>query len=158
MVVSSPIKWGARAFLAVGYGALAASLYFLVAHTVFWMRADSTEGTVMGWEYMEQSRATAMRPYAGTRAKATVVAFEGPSGEEIVFATDWGSEFGIYDVGETITVLYDADDAVGSARIRGFVSLYLGPLMLLVFGGGFWFCGTLAGFFAEEPEARRRRS
>ena len=78
------------------------------------------------------------------------MAFEGRSGEEIVFATDGGSEFAAYDIGETVTVLYYPDDAAASAMIRGFVSLYLGPLMQLVLGVGFWFFGTLAGFFSRD--------
>ena len=35
-------------------------------------------------------------------------------------------------------------------KIRGFVSLYLGPLMLLILGASFWFFGILAQFFGSS--------
>jgi hypothetical protein len=141
----NPFRFAGLAFLLVGYGSLALGIFFLVANTWFWIVSASTTGTVVGWEYMEM-RSRRIRPYRGEPARATVVSFTAKHGEEVVFATDWGSGLNVYTTGEDVTVLYDENDPE-QAKIRGFVSLYLGPLLLLVLGAGFWFFGTLAQFF-----------
>lgn len=149
------LKLGALAFLAVGYAGLGGALYFLVAHTVFWIRAESTEGRVVGHQEMERSHSRRLE-HGSVPANATVVAFRTRDGEEIVSATDWGSSVKVYPVGDTVTVLYMLDDPV-DMKIRGFVSLYAGPLMLLVMGAVFWIAGTFVQIATEEPGKRRRR-
>jgi hypothetical protein len=127
---------------------LALGIFFLGSNTWFWIVSESTTGEVVGWEYME-SRSRRIRPYKGTRARATVVSFTANEDEEVVFATDWGSGLNLYTQGDEVTVLYNAGNPE-NAKIRGFVSLYLGPLMLLVLGAGFWFFGILAQFFGSS--------
>ena len=125
----------------------------LATNTVFWIRADSVEGRIIGHEYMERAPGQRLPRFEGVPARATVVSFRTRAGQEIVFATDWGSDLEVYSVGESVTVLYDRDDP-DDAKIRGFVSLYLGPLMLLGFGGVCWFVGMMLKLFgADRPRA-----
>lgn len=146
---------GGLAFLLCGYAALAAGIYFLLANTVFWIRAEAASGTVVGWQAMEH-RPTSRTRFANVDpARAIVVSFTPAGGEEIIFATEWGSGKAAYASGEKVTVLYDPDEPA-DARIRGFVSLYVGPLLLLVFGAVFWFVGTLIRGFAEATSRPRR--
>ncbi|MGE0821294.1 MAG: DUF3592 domain-containing protein [Candidatus Binatia bacterium] len=154
MTERDPFKIGGIAFRVIGYGALAGAVYFLVVNTVFWMTAESATGKVVGWEYMNQ-RSVRLRPYEKWRAKATVVSFRTSAGEDVAFVTDWGSESNPYSHGDSVIVLYDQDNPE-NARIRSFVSLYLGPLMLLIFGAGFWFFGTLVQGFAEVTTGNRK--
>ena len=56
--------------------------------------------------------------------------------------TDWGSGIDVYSLNDDVTVLYKAEDPT-EAKIRGFMSLYLGPLLMMVLGGGFWLAGQL---------------
>lgn len=82
------------------------------------------------------------------RAKANVVSFRAADGEEHVFVTAWGSAAAVYDEGEMVTVLYRSEDP-SQAKIRGFISLYVGPLLLLLFGAGFWVASVLARYMVE---------
>jgi len=142
-----PFKYAWILFAIVGYGAMGFSVYSLVSNTALWIRAESTEGTIQGWEYIEQVGRTPRRANV-SRAKANVVSYETADGTEVVFVTEFGSASVIYDEGETVTVLYDPDDPEG-AKILGFVSLYLGPLILLLFGAVFWGVSVLAKAFAS---------
>lgn len=138
-----PARFAGWAFLIFGYAALAFGLYQLAANTWLWVSADAAEGRVVGWEYMEATPRwdrTRNRHLDVNRARATVVSYQTAAGEEVVFVTEWGSEAVVYPTGSTVTVLY-RPDAPENAKIRGFVSLYLGPLLLLVFGAGMWVTG-----------------
>ena len=135
-----PIRYAWIAFALVAYPALAGAVYSLVTNTVFWTRAEATDGTVIGWDEMET---TTRLPADIDPAKANVVSFRTADGEEIVFVTEWGSSMAVYNLGETVTVLYQKDDPQ-QAKIRGFISLYVGPLLLLFMGGAFWLVSVMA--------------
>ncbi len=142
-----PIKYAWIFFAIVAYPAMAAGLFFLVANTVFWTQAEKATGTIEGWEYMEDTSIT-RTGVSVDRARANVVSFDTPDGEEHVFVTEWGSEIAVYDTGDTVTVLYDRQDP-SRAKIRGFISLYSGPLMTIVLGAAMWIASIFAKFFAE---------
>lgn len=147
---TGPVKYAWIAFSVVAYAAMAGGLFFLVSNTVFWIRAESTEGVVVGFEEMEDYRTRHQRTtvISVDRAKANVVSFRAADGEDYVFVTEWGSSAAVYDEGETLTVLYHSEDPA-QAKIRGFISLYLGPLLLLLFGAGFWVASVLAKYMVE---------
>ena len=144
-------------FRIVGYGALALAVYFLIANTVFWIRAESTTGEVVGWEYMEGIRDRRNLQHNLDPAIATVIRFQTAAGDTVVFVTDVGSGFDLDQKGEEVTVLYFEDDPE-NAMLRSFFSLYMGPLLLLVMGGVFGFIGVLLQFFYEPTPKKSRRN
>jgi hypothetical protein len=154
------IRLAGIAMITLGGGMLAASIFFLSYNTWFLLTAETAEGEVVGWEYMEnrdplgtswgndmQMRAIRMH---NVQSKSSLVRFRDWSGKEVFFAADVGSESGLHDKGERVTVLYRADDP-GNAKIREFKALYLGPLLLIPFGVVFGFLGMLAKAFGEGP-------
>lgn len=62
----------------------------------------------------------------GSSTYKPVVKFVDPGGEEIRFTSSYSSRPPAYDVGEAVEVLF----VPGDARIKGFGSLWLGPLIL----------------------------
>ncbi len=134
------LRFAGYAFLAVAYAALAGGLYFIGANTLFWIRAEAADGRVVGHDRMETPGI--LRPPGTVPARATVVAFQTANGEDVVAVTDWGSGIDVYSLNDDVTVLYKAEDPT-EAKIRGFMSLYLGPLLMMVLGGGFWLAGQL---------------
>lgn len=143
-------------FRVVGCGAVAGAVYFLVANTVFWLRAESTTGTVVGSERME-----GIRKHSGDLmhrvdpARAAVVEFVTAAGDTVVFVSDVGSATNPYATDEEVVVLYKPDDPE-NAKIRSFSSLYLGPVLLVVMGAVLGLVGVLLQFFYEPARARQR--
>lgn len=142
-------------FLLVAYGALALSGYFLLSRTIFWIQAESAVGTVIGWREMKVS-STAGRATGSNRAYAVAVRFVAANGEEYDHVADWGSESAAYRRGEQVTVLYDRDNP-GRAMIRGFVSMYLGPLLLLPMALAFGFAAVVMESLGDSKTKRRPR-
>ncbi len=133
-------------------------MYFLVYNTWFWITAESAEGTVVGWDYMEVRPGG--RKIGEERTKDSLIMFKDSSGDEIFFSTDVGSRSGLYTKGEKVTVLYKKQDQQ-NAMVRDFKSMYLGPLMLLPFGAVFGVVGVLVksicggATIEKEPKAER---
>ncbi len=73
-------------------------------------------------------------------SKATIVAFVTEDGKEFIFISDIGSQGNADAPGDSIPVIYDAQEPE-RAKIRRFTTLYLGPLLLFVLGAGVWFGG-----------------
>jgi hypothetical protein len=144
---TGPVKYAWIAFAVVAYPAMAGGLFFLVSNTVFWARAASTEGVIVGFEAMEDDSTThrQVTVMSVDRARANVVSFRDEDGEDHIFVTEWGSAAAVYDQGETVTVLYRPEDP-SQAKIRGFISLYLGPLLLILLGAAFWVSSVLARY------------
>lgn len=142
-------------FRVVGYGAVALAVYFVIANTVFWVRSESAIGKVVAWEAMEGIVDRRHLRHNIDPAKATVVEFETSSGETIVFASKVGSGLDLYEKGEEVTVLYFEEDPQ-NAKLRGFFSLYMGPILLAVMGGVFAFFGVLLQFFYEPKPTNIR--
>jgi len=141
------------ACLLVACSALAGSAWFLVSRTVFWIGAESAVGTVIGWEQMKNTSNTGRRLQSG-HAYAAAVTFVAADGEEHQFVADWGSESRPYERGEQVTVLYDPDEP-GRVMIRGFVAMYLGPLLLLPMAAAFWVVALLLEFLGDSDKKRR---
>ena len=143
-------------FRIAGYGAVGLAVYFLVANTAFWIRAESTTGRVVGWERMEGftiSRGLKNLQQNVDPGRAAVVEFETSAGNTVVFASEVGSGLALYKEGEEVVVLYHSDEPE-NAKIRDFFSLYMGPLMLAVMGGVFGLVGILLQFFYEPTRPR----
>ena len=160
----SHVKAGVLLVVVLGYATLAGAVYFLVANTVFWINAESTSGEVRSWQYMEETDSTRRKRMADSlkgvridRAKAVVVSFNNKADEEVVFVTEFGSSMELYSTGDKVTVLYDEADSQ-NAKIRGFMSMYLGPLLMLLMGAVLWFFGTIGRAFIEPDEKPGRRN
>ncbi len=137
--------------LLLALAALLGSVGLIVARTAFWITATSAQGTVVGWQDMDGSLSTGGR-ISMSRAYAAGVEFM-HNGETVVFVADWGSESRPYERGETVTVLYDPD-APQDAMIRGFMSMYLGPLLLLPLAGVFALAALILDFARDSRGGR----
>lgn len=141
-------------FALVAYPALGYGLFVLVSNTVFWGRATTAEGTVVGYEQMESMRG---RSQVGVQpAYSNVVEFRSADGQRHLFVTEWGSAAAVYDKGERVTVLYRPEDPE-NAKIRGFVSLYVGPLLLLVLGAAMWVASVIFRIVGDDSGGGRRK-
>ncbi len=157
--------WAATAVVWMSYVIFVLSFYFIAAHSVFWLTAESAAGTVLGKEAMESlSTKRYSRTINGQRreillpqslAQATIVSFVTSDGNETVFVTDTGTHSGGYVPGDTLTVLYDSDDPE-NAKIRSFRELYLGPLLLIVLGAATWIVGIVAQFATSPPRDNKK--
>jgi len=103
----------------------------------FIARAAKASGTVVELVEVRDSD-------GGSSTYKPVVNFTATNGTTISFASSYSSRPPAYSVGETVEVLYAPDDP-NDARIDGFGSLWLGPVILggigMVFsaiGGGLW--------------------
>lgn len=116
------------AFLAIGIGMLAVALA-LWAHThTFIANAERAPGTVI--EMRE------VRDDDGSSTYKPVVEFSA-QGNRRTFESSFSSRPPAYSVGEMVEVLYHAKDPA-DARINGFGSLWLGPIIV----------GSLGALFA----------
>jgi hypothetical protein len=64
---------------------------------------------------------------------APVVRFTTPGGREITYTESFSGNPAPYDVGDPVEVLYSADNP-GKSRVKGFMSLWLGPVILTAIG------------------------
>jgi len=108
------------------YVFLGVGILLLVLASLLWnrtrgfvARAASTRGTVTELIEVRDND-------GGSSTFKPVVRFASPTGEEITFTSSYSSRPPAYDVGETVDVLF----VPGDARIKGFGSLWLGPLIL----------------------------
>ena len=62
-----------------------------------------------------------------------------------------------FQQGQTVTVIYDAQDPDSSANIKSFWQLWAVPLFFLVFGLGFSAVGGFFVYLSIEPWLRRNR-
>jgi hypothetical protein len=124
-------RWLVIAFLGVGTLMLVAALLLWNETRSFVARAHQASGQVV--ELREVRDAD-----DGSSTWRPVVSFTAGDDRKVTFASSFSSNPAPYDVGETVTVLYLPDEPEG-ARIQGFGSLWLGPLVLgglgLVFAG-----------------------
>lgn len=114
--------------------------------------AERAKGTVvyLEWQGGQVSSSSKSRQSSGPTAHP-VVEFTPAGGSPTTFRSSMGSNPPAYDEGERVDVLYRTDDP-GDAKIDGFVSLWLIPLI---------FCGIgllIAGIGTAIAIATRRRS
>ncbi|MFB6856057.1 DUF3592 domain-containing protein [Streptomyces sp. NPDC056341] len=135
------------------------TLFFAVGAIVggvsisFVMDAERAKGTVvyLEWEGGSQVSSSSKSRHSSGPTAHPVVEFKPAGGELTTFRSSMGSNPPAYDTGERVGVLYRADD-LEDAKIDGFVSLWLIPLI---------FCGIgllIAGIGTAIAIATRRRS
>ncbi|MEU1803314.1 DUF3592 domain-containing protein [Streptomyces sp. NPDC019937] len=138
------IAFGA-VFLVIGLILAGVSVSFLTD-------AKRAQGTVVALEWRNDSSGASRKATQSNKPAAyPVVEFTSAEGTSRTFRSSTGSNPPSYDEGDRVEVLYRADSP-GDARINGFVSLWLLPL---IFGGlGLVITGIGTGIAV----ARRRRS
>ncbi|MEV0522294.1 DUF3592 domain-containing protein [Streptomyces sp. NPDC050439] len=148
--------WGARRW--VTFGAIALGSVFTVLGVAlagmsisFLKDAERAKGTVVALEWRSDSSGTSRKNQGNDSPAAyPVVEYVSSDGIPRTFQSSMGSNPPSYDRGEQVEVLYRAD-APEDARINGFVSLWLLPL---IFGGiGL----VIAGIGTAVAVAGRRR-
>ena len=150
--------WGARRWVA--FGTIAFGSLFLVVGLVlagvslsFLTDAEKARGTVVALDWRNDSVGTSSRRARSDDKPAAypVVEFTPADGTPRTFRSSTGSNPPSYEEGDRVEVLYRADSP-DDARINGFASLWLLPL---IFGG----IGLLsAGIGTALAVMGRRRS
>ncbi|AZQ35670.1 DUF3592 domain-containing protein [Streptomyces cyaneochromogenes] len=148
---------GARRWIT--FGAIAFGALFLVVGLVlagvsvaFLADAERAQGTVVSLEWRSENNSASRKKRTDDRPVAyPVVEYTSAQGTPRTFRSSTGSNPPSYEVGERVEVLYRADSP-DDARINGFASLWLLPL---IFGGiGL----VIAGIGTAVALAGRRRS
>ena len=134
-------------FGVIGLGLLAGAIALAVNTRAFIATAKHAPGTV-----------TELVPKRdkddGSVTYTPVVMFEAASGASVSFTSSFSSSPPAYDVGEKVDVLYSPDNP-NEARINGFGSLWLGPIIM----GGIGALFAAIGFgilFASRLNKRKR--
>ena len=139
------------AILIVAYAIMAGSLYLISSHTLLWISGVSTTGEIQGTRRIVEDEHSAPNTTSAP-SSAYNVSYVSSDGNEITFTTKFSSSFELYRVGEKVTVLY-RPESPENAKVLGFMSLYLGPLLSLFMGLVFCLIGTFI-FFADKPKWR----
>ncbi|WP_055551319.1 DUF3592 domain-containing protein [Streptomyces sp. NBRC 110028] len=143
----------------ITFGVIAFGAVFLVIGLIlagmsvsFLTDAKRAQGTVVALEWRNDSSGASRKATQSNKPAAyPVVEFTSADGTSRTFRSSTGSNPPSYDEGDRVEVLYRADSP-DDARINGFVSLWLLPL---IFGGlGLLITGIGTGIAV----ARRRRS
>jgi len=130
-------------FSFLGITTMAAALYFSINTRTFLDTAAKAEGTVVDLEYSVSSNES-----GGYRP---VVVFFTPNGQRIRFTSSLSSNPPMYKRGETVAVVYQADNPF-DARISGFFSLWSISLILGTVGGMFFLASTALGYLPKLKE------
>jgi hypothetical protein len=115
-------------FSAIGIAMLAGALFWVQNIRSFLAQASTAQGTVIE---LVHSRSSSSSSSNSSGTWAPVVRFVTANGEKIEFTSGTSSNPPGYSQGESVEVLYDAGKP-RDARINGFGSLWLGPM---IFGG-----------------------
>lgn len=143
MKVARLISW---LFPALG-GLLLLGAVLLAIHTrQFVARAHTVPGTVVDLVEKRDSDGSTYSP---------VVRFTTPHGREITYTESFSGYPAPYDVGEPVEVLYSAEKP-DQGRIKGFMSLWLGPLVLGGIGSVFTLIG--GGILLARRGGKRSRN
>ncbi|MEB2846276.1 DUF3592 domain-containing protein [Rhizobiales bacterium RZME27] len=118
-------------FAVVGAVALAAALWFYLSTSSFVASAMRAEGVVIDLERSRSSDSTMYSP---------VVRFTAADGMERTFVTSWSSSSPAYSRGDTVQVLYQADQPA-DAKVEGLFSLWGLVLIPGAFGAIFFLIG-----------------
>ncbi len=145
-------------FSVIGIAMLAGALYWVQNIRTFVDQASTAQGTVVDWV---QSRSSSSSSSSGSSSTwAPVVRFVTAKGEKIEFTSGVSSSPPSYSKGESVEVLYDPG-APRAARIKGFVALWLGPMIVGGIGSIFFLIGggiALASVLNRRKEAYLRQS
>ncbi|MGW2559280.1 DUF3592 domain-containing protein [Streptomyces sp. NPDC001514] len=139
---------------AIAFGALFFVIGLILSgvSVSFLVDAERAQGTVVALEWRNDHNGVSRKKRENDKPVAyPVVEFTSADGRRRTFRSSTGSNPPSYEEGERVEVLYRADSPE-DARIKGFASLWLLPL---VFGGS----GLLiAGIGTAVATARRKRS
>ncbi|MFF0156160.1 DUF3592 domain-containing protein [Streptomyces sp. NPDC005263] len=139
--------WGARqwiAFATIGFGSLFLVIGLIMAgvSASFLSDAQRARGTVVALEWRDDHSSASRKHRANNQPVAyPVVEFTPADGTRQTFRNSTGSNPPSYEEGERVEVLYRADSP-GDARINGFASLWLLPLIFSGIGVLFAGIGT----------------
>jgi len=132
-------------FPAIGGLLLLGALLLWNSTRQFVSRAHTVPGTVVDLIEQRDSDGVTYSPK---------VQFTTPAGREITYVESFSGNPAPYDVGERVEVLYSTDKP-GKGRIKGFMSLWMGPLIL---GGiGFVFAAIGGGIFVAQRTGKRKK-
>ena len=151
MILWSKTKFIGLSILLFAYATIAGSIFFVSTHTLLWASGLSTTGEIHGTRLGVEDDHSAPNT-TSVPSFAYIVSFVTSDDREITFTTKFSSSFKLYSVGEKVTVLYRSESPE-NAKILGFMSLYLGPLLSLFMGLVFWLIGTFM-FRADKPKWR----
>ncbi|CAM5709929.1 hypothetical protein SALBM311S_10039 [Streptomyces alboniger] len=150
-------RWGARQWIAFGtirFG----SLFLVIGLILTWVSvsfladAERAKGTVVALDWRNDYSSASRKQRGSNEPHAyPVVEFTSSDGTQRTFRNSTGSNPPSYERGDRVEVLYHADSPE-DARINGFVSLWLLPL---IFGGIGLLC---AGIGTAVAMVRRGRS
>ena len=132
-------------FLTVGAAVLAGAFYLYQDKQEFLKRAHTVQGTVVDLIPKRSDNSTTYAP---------VVSFKTKKGEEITYTSSVSSNPPSYNEGETVEILYDPSDPK-DASINGFASLWLGPLILGIFGTVFFLIGFFIILFHKLKQKKK---
>jgi hypothetical protein len=82
------------------------------------------------------------------------VRFTTPGGREITYTESFSGNPAPYDVGDPVEVLYSEDNP-GKGRVKGFMSLWMGPVILTAIGVPFVAFG--GGFLLAQRSGKRKK-
>ena len=146
----NPASLSGLGFVMTPIGLLLLALtVFVIWNTTAWLkRTVEVQGTVVemlrtrdkentGWMY------------------EPVVRFETAEGKTITFEANFRSSPPAYRVGDTVTVVY-LPDAPERAKIRSFLSLWIGPMIMAIVGTVFF--GVGASMLAAARRVSRDRA
>src|SRR5437868_4789215 len=118
-------------FLVVGLGLAGTAVYAIRSTQSFVAKAEAVRGDVIDLEYRRDTSSL-----SSSGVYYPVVNFRTTTGEQHTFHSNTGSSPPSYSIGEAVTVLYDPTNPF-DARISGFLSLWLFPLIFSVIGSLF---------------------
>jgi hypothetical protein len=153
------LNWLGWLFLFIGLALLGGAVFLYQDTQAFIDRALTARGTVID---LARS-ASSSRTGSGTGSSSTwrpVVTFTDHEGRSVEFISSVGSNPPSHRKGDVVEVLYLPDDSQ-QARIKGFIDLWLFPLILLGIGSIFFLFGlgfTVPGFIRTRARRRLRQS
>ena len=113
-------------FLVLGIGLLAGTIAMLMSTESFLHRAATVTGTVIGNDVTIDSQ-------DGSTSYHPRFEFQTPDGRNVVVRSSTGSNPPSFSEGDAVTVLYEPQSPE-KAKIRSFAQLWLGTLILGIFG------------------------
>lgn len=139
--------WVSWLFAGLGAALLVGALALALNTRKFIASADRAQGTVVEMIPVRDKD-------DGSMTYKPVVEYTSKRGQKITFTSSFSSNPPSYSVGETVDVLYAPDEPL-DARIDGFGSLWLGPLILSFIGAIF---ATIGLAILLISRARQKRN
>lgn len=131
-------------FLIIGLGLLVGTFFLYQNKKEFLDTAVTAKGTVIELIASRSDKSTTYKP---------VVSFTTKDGKQIKYISSVSSNPPSYHEGETVEIFYDPADPY-DANINGFASLWLGPLILGIFGIIFFLIGFFIILFGKMKQKK----